>query len=76
MLKPDAFAEHDHFAGYMSQWIDSYIAAGGEHARLPGRRGSALEQEACAHGIVLAPATEQELKELGIRRGVRFPDTL
>jgi LDH2 family malate/lactate/ureidoglycolate dehydrogenase len=74
MLKPDIFAKREDFAKYMSQWIDIYFAAGGEGARLPGKRGSTLERDACARGITMTAATEKELRELGSRLGVQFPE--
>ncbi len=73
MVKVDAFAAADHFGKYMSQWIETYVTAGGEQARLPGSRGSALEHEACARGITLSSATEQELRRAGLRLGIPFP---
>jgi LDH2 family malate/lactate/ureidoglycolate dehydrogenase len=74
MVKPGAFADDDHFGKYMSQWIDTYLSAGGEQARLPGSRGSALEREAYARGITLPVTTEGELTHLGSRLGIAFPD--
>ena len=65
MVKVDAFAAADHFGKCMSQWIETYVTAGGEQARLPGSRGSALEHEACAREITLSSATEQELRRAG-----------
>jgi LDH2 family malate/lactate/ureidoglycolate dehydrogenase len=73
MLRPRAFADDDLFGKYMSQWIGVYLAAGGEQARLPGSRGSALERDAAARGITLSATTEQELTRLGSRLGVAFP---
>jgi LDH2 family malate/lactate/ureidoglycolate dehydrogenase len=73
MVNPKGFTEEDHFARYMSQCIEGYFAAGGEQARLPGRRGGALEKEAGTHGIVLAAATEQQLLHLGAQVDIAFP---
>jgi LDH2 family malate/lactate/ureidoglycolate dehydrogenase len=73
LVKPDAFADHDHFGQYMSQWIEIYLSAGGGRARLPGSRGNALEQDACARGIALPTVTEEELRRLGSRFGIEFP---
>jgi len=73
MLRPDAFADHDFFGQYMSQWMETYLAAGGGQARLPGSRGRALEQDAAARGITLPTATEHELTGLGARLGIPFP---
>jgi LDH2 family malate/lactate/ureidoglycolate dehydrogenase len=74
MVKVDAFAADGHFGKYMSQWIETYLTAGGERARLPGSRGSALEHDAGTRGITLPGATEQELTRLGSRLGIPFPE--
>jgi len=73
LIKPQAFAGQDLFAGYMTQWTDTYLAAGGEAARLPGRRGDALEQEGREHGIALPHAIAQELSALGQQLDIPFP---
>jgi LDH2 family malate/lactate/ureidoglycolate dehydrogenase len=73
MLRPDVFTDDDFFGKYMSQWMEIYLSAGGKQARLPGGRGSALEQDAGARGITLSAATERELAQLGSRLGIPFP---
>jgi LDH2 family malate/lactate/ureidoglycolate dehydrogenase len=73
MLRPDAFADDDLFGKYMSQWMEIYLTAGGEQARLPGTRGGALERDAAARGITLPASIEQELIQLGSRLGMAFP---
>jgi LDH2 family malate/lactate/ureidoglycolate dehydrogenase len=57
----------------MSQWMEIYLSAGGGQARLPGSRGNALEQDACARGIALPAVTVEELTGLGSRFGIAFP---
>ena len=73
LVKPHAFSEPGHFAEYMAQWTGTYLAAGGDEARLPGQRAAALERRARADGIALPAAIEQELIELGTRLGLPFP---
>ena len=73
MLRTNAFADDDLFGKYMSQWIEIYLAAGGEEARLPGSHGSALERDAAVRGITLPATTEQELTRLGSQLGIPFP---
>ena len=73
MVKVDAFAAADHFGKYMSQWIRPTSLRVENRQRLPGSRGSALEHEACARGIALSSATEQELRRAGLRLGIPFP---
>lgn len=74
LVNPQAFAEGDHFARYMEQWIGDYLAAGGDQARLPGRRGGELERSAAEHGIALSATTEQGLRQLGSQVGISFPE--
>jgi LDH2 family malate/lactate/ureidoglycolate dehydrogenase len=73
MLRPAAFTDDDLFGKYMSHWIEIYLSAGGDQARLPGSRGSGLERDGAARGIALSAATEQELTRLGSRLGIAFP---
>jgi LDH2 family malate/lactate/ureidoglycolate dehydrogenase len=74
LVKPDAFAGKALFGAYMAQWTDTYLAAGGEDARLPGARGDATEREGRERGIVLPVSIAQELGGLGQRLGIPFPD--
>ncbi|WP_011296104.1 Ldh family oxidoreductase [Cupriavidus necator] len=74
LVKPQAFAGQGAFAGYMTHWTDTYLAAGGESARLPGHRGDALEQEGREHGIALPDAIAQELSALGRQLDIPFPN--
>ncbi len=73
LVKPQAFAGQPVFGGYMNQWTQDYLSAGGAAARLPGHRGDALEREGRAHGIALPAAVAQELTALGERLGTPFP---
>lgn len=74
LVKPQAFDAEDLFGRYISQWIATYLQAGGEAARLPGARGDALEHKGRSDGIELPAAIERELRALGVRLGVPFPD--
>ncbi|MGY2492870.1 Ldh family oxidoreductase [Cupriavidus sp. CP313] len=74
LVKPQAFAGRSLFADYMAQWSDTYLAAGGKQARLPGHRGEALEREGRERGITLPDPVTSELRELGSRLGIAFPD--
>ena len=73
LVKPDAFVGKDLFADYMAQWTGTYLAAGGEGARLPGARGDATEREGREDGITLPVSIVQELNELGRRLDIPFP---
>lgn len=73
MVKPLAFAAQGAFASYMSQWIDTYLEAGGSAARLPGHRGDGLEQEGRKQGIPLPDALAKDLVVLGQSQGLPFP---
>jgi len=73
LVKPDAFAGEDLFGAYMAQWTGTYLAAGGEGARLPGARGDALEHAGKAQGIALPASIVRELQTLGERLGIPLP---
>jgi LDH2 family malate/lactate/ureidoglycolate dehydrogenase len=73
LVRPAAFSHEGLFGRYMAQWIQTYVAAGGENARVPGARGNELERKARAGGIELDPAIERELDALGARLGIPFP---
>lgn len=72
MAKPSAFSQPEHFAEYMTQWTNLYLAAGGHEARLPGQHSAKLERLAFAQGVSLSKVVERELLELGSRMGVPF----
>ena len=74
LVKPDAFVEQGLFALYMAHWINGYLEAGAEAARLPGARGASLERESREHGLRLTPAVERELRLVGERMGVPFSE--
>jgi LDH2 family malate/lactate/ureidoglycolate dehydrogenase len=74
LVKPDAFAGQALFADYMAQWTGTYLAAGGEEARLPGARGDAMEREGRERGIALPDSIAQELRALGRQVDIPFPD--
>jgi LDH2 family malate/lactate/ureidoglycolate dehydrogenase len=73
LVRPAAFSHEGLFGRYMAQWIQTYVAAGGENARVPGARGNELERKARAGGIELDPTIERELDALGARLGIPFP---
>jgi len=73
LVKPEAYASQGVFAGHMAQWTDHYLAAGGPHARLPGRRGAQLETERRELGIELPASLLHDLHALGNRRSLPFP---
>jgi LDH2 family malate/lactate/ureidoglycolate dehydrogenase len=72
MAKPTVFTLHEYFAEYMTQWTNSYLAAGSSNARIPGQRSAKLERLAFAQGITLSKIVENELTKLGSRVGVPF----
>lgn len=74
MVKPDAFAEGDIFGQYMAQWTQTYLAAGGDQARLPGNRGDTMEREGRRHGIKLPTAIARELQALSEEFRINFPE--
>lgn len=74
LVKPDAFAGQALFADYMAQWTGTYLAAGGEEARLPGARGDAMEREGHKRGIALPTSITQELRALGRQVDIPFAD--
>jgi LDH2 family malate/lactate/ureidoglycolate dehydrogenase len=74
LLRPGAFAPGDVFGQYMSQWTQTYLAAGGDNARLPGDRGDALEHEGRRNGIRLSAAIAAELRALGEAFDLRLPE--
>jgi LDH2 family malate/lactate/ureidoglycolate dehydrogenase len=74
LVKPDAFVGQALFADYMTQWTDTYRAAGGEEARLPGARGDAMERDGQEQGIALPESIAQELRALGRHVDIPFPD--
>jgi LDH2 family malate/lactate/ureidoglycolate dehydrogenase len=74
LVKPQFFADQGPFADYMTHWTNTYLAAGGESARLPGHRGDVLEQEGREHGIALPDAIAQELSALGRQLDIPFPN--
>lgn len=74
LVNPAAFASREVFDAYMMQWTGTYLDAGAEAGRLPGHRGAELERAARAGGLEVPPAIEKELRTLGGRLGVPFPE--
>ncbi|KWR83774.1 Ldh family oxidoreductase [Cupriavidus sp. IDO] len=74
LVRPAAFSGDDLFAEYMKRWTDTYLDAGGDEARLPGQRGDVLERAGHEDGITLPGAIAGELRALGQRLGLPFPD--
>jgi LDH2 family malate/lactate/ureidoglycolate dehydrogenase len=72
-IAPENFAAHDHFAQYMAEWTDWYVDSGPAQARLPGERAAELEREARKNGVALDEPTLRELRRLGERLNVPFP---
>ena len=73
LVRPGSFVEAGLHGDYMTEWTTTYLAAGGDDARLPGGRGAALESEGRATGIALPDAVEQELRGVADRLRVPFP---
>jgi LDH2 family malate/lactate/ureidoglycolate dehydrogenase len=73
LVKPDAFAGQELFADYMAQWTGTYLAAGGDDARLPGARGDAMERQGREHGLALPASIALELRALGQQVDIPFP---
>lgn len=73
LVKPESYTGQQAFSDYMHHWTQTYLAAGGKDARLPGSRGDTLEREGRAHGVTLSAPVMQELGALGEKRGIRFP---
>ena len=73
LVKPQSYAGELDFGAYMHEWTGTYVAAGGEGARLPGHRGDAAERDGLKQGIALRAAIVQELQALGERLRIAFP---
>jgi LDH2 family malate/lactate/ureidoglycolate dehydrogenase len=73
LVRPNAFVEAPLFAQYMQHWTGTYLAAGGEHARLPGARGAQVEHELRNAGIALGDTLLRELRGVAERLRIPFP---
>ncbi|MFM0208684.1 Ldh family oxidoreductase [Paraburkholderia sediminicola] len=73
LVRPEQYAEQSAFGDYMNDWTETYRAAGGDGARLPGERGDALERQARVEGVTLPASIAKELRALGDRLRVSFP---
>ena len=73
LVRPEQYAEQPAFGDYMNDWTQTYRAAGGDGARLPGERGDALERQAREEGVALSASIAEELRALGDRLRVSFP---
>lgn len=76
-VDPGAFGGRAAFDESMGMWTSYYRESGPDGvARLPGARGADLERVARASGLSLVDATERDLRSLGQRLGVAFPQPL
>jgi LDH2 family malate/lactate/ureidoglycolate dehydrogenase len=80
-IDPGAFGSLEFFNQSMAQWAGHYLESGTDHpganqARLPGEQAAKLEREARKGGVPLSDATLRELRLLGIRLALPFPDSL
>jgi LDH2 family malate/lactate/ureidoglycolate dehydrogenase len=73
LVRPEEYAGQPAFGDYMNHWTQTYRAAGGDGARLPGERGDALERQAREEGVVLPAPIAEALRALGERLRVSFP---
>jgi LDH2 family malate/lactate/ureidoglycolate dehydrogenase len=70
LVRPEQYAEQPAFGDYMNDWTETYRAAGGDGARLPG---DTLERRAREEGVTLPASIAEELRALGDRLRVSFP---
>ena len=73
VLDPAALAGQDAFDRAMSEWTTHYLAAVGEHGRIPGERAAELRAEAQRDGLEIEEALRLLLLELGRTAGAPFP---
>jgi LDH2 family malate/lactate/ureidoglycolate dehydrogenase len=74
LLRPAAFGEAGAFGAAMGHWTGTYLRAGAPAARLPGARGAALEARGLARGLAVPDAIVAELRALGERLALPWPD--
>lgn len=76
-MRVDAFRPREEFLLHMDQWITRFRAAGslpGQPVLIPGDPERATEAERLRHGIPLLATVETDLRQLGQRFGVAFPE--
>lgn len=73
-LNPGLIDDRSAYHAYMQHWIAFYKESGGEAARVPGARGEESERVGRAEGVAYPPTIEAELRALGAKAGVAFPD--
>jgi LDH2 family malate/lactate/ureidoglycolate dehydrogenase len=72
VLDPAAIVGQKAFDRSMSEWTAHYLAAVGEHGRIPGERAAELRTKAERDGIEIEGALRALLTDLGGTTGVAF----
>jgi LDH2 family malate/lactate/ureidoglycolate dehydrogenase len=73
VLDPAAIVGQEAFDRGMSEWTAHYLAAVGEHGRIPGERAAQLRAAAERDGVEIEGPLRALLIELGGTAGVAFP---
>jgi len=73
VLDPAFILGRDAFDASMREWTSHYLAAVGQHGRIPGERAAELRRQAEQNGVPIEGALLQLLVQLGNEAGVAFP---